>query len=210
MSNIPEFKVAFKSESLLMKIIGKILFFNKTFMTSYTTTLGRTIYFTDRKYVKAHPVSTKVALVHELIHVKDYEDSGLRFQLGYAMPQILSVLAFPLFLIAPWWACLAWFAFFLAPLPAFFRMKSEEKAYTFSLYALHKLNVKNGYNIDLKAQAVQYTSNFKNSGYYFMWPFFTDTHFMTAVSEIQAGRKPFYDVSFYDMADAILELDVKI
>src|SRR4051812_38491740 len=108
MSNIPEFKVAFKSESLLMKIIGKILFFNKSFMTSYTTTLGHTIYFTDRKYVKAHPVSTKVVLVHEMVHIKDNVNEGLLFPIGYALPQLLAVLALPLWLIAPWWACLAW------------------------------------------------------------------------------------------------------
>lgn len=210
MNNIPEFKVAFKSESLFMKILGKIMFFNKSFMTKYTTTIGNTIYLTDRKYVKAHPVSTKVVLVHEMVHIKDNMNQGWRFPIGYAMPQILSLLALPLWLIAPWWMCLAWFALFLLPLPAYFRMRLEQKAYTFSLYALHKLNLKNGFKIDLYAQAAQYTQNFKDSGYYYMWPFFSDEHFVTAVKEIQAGRKPFYDIEYYDMADAVLELDVKM
>lgn len=209
MSTIPEYKIAFKTESLLMKVLGKILFFNKSFMNNYTTTLGRTIYFTNRNYVKSHPVTTRVTLVHELVHVKDYEKYGpILFTLMYGAPQILAPLALVLLFVAPWWIALAWAALCLAPIPAYFRMRLEQKAYTFSLYCLHKINMQ-GYKIDFDRQIANYVDNFTTSDYYYMWPLFNDKHFKEALSEIQAGRKPFYEAEYYEMADKVLELDVK-
>ena len=40
----PDFKIVSKQDSKLMRILGKILFFNKDFMTRYITVIGNTVY----------------------------------------------------------------------------------------------------------------------------------------------------------------------
>ena len=44
----PGLKLRYKDESTLMKIMGKLMFFNPSFMTQFTTTIGETIYFHPR------------------------------------------------------------------------------------------------------------------------------------------------------------------
>lgn len=205
MSAIPKYNIYYKSESLLMKILSKILFFNKNFLTSYTTTLGRNIYFTYPNYIKNHPITTQVTLVHELVHVKDYEKYGFLFFLMYGFPQILAPLSFLLLFIFPWWVSLLAFLFLLAPLPAYFRMKFELKAYTFSLYCLHKLSIKYNYKINFNQYIENYTDNFIKSEYYFMWLFFNKEYFKEALKLIQDGKKPYYEEEYYEMADEVLD-----
>ena len=46
----PELKVEFKDESKFMKFLGVLLFFNKEFMSNYSTTIGNTVYFPSRHF----------------------------------------------------------------------------------------------------------------------------------------------------------------
>lgn len=210
MSTVPNYKIDFKSESKLMKTIGKVLFFNKSFMTNFTTTLGRTIYFPDRSYLKNRPVTSKATLVHELVHVKDYEKYGpVKFILMYGSPQILSLFTIPLFFFAPWYIALICFCFCLFPLPAYFRMKLEEKAYTFSVYSLYKLT-QTGNKIDVAIYIDSCIEIFKSSDYYFMWPFYNSNHLKSAFEEFKKGNKPFYEQEYYDMADEVLNSQINL
>src|SRR4030043_385107 len=99
-THFPNLKIKYKDESLLMKILGKLMFFNKGFMTSYTTTIGSTIYFPNSNFVKARPISSSVILLHELVHLYDNSKfTAPLFSFLYLFPQILVLLFFPLLFI---------------------------------------------------------------------------------------------------------------
>lgn len=208
----PEYKVKFKNESLLMKLLGKIFFFNKDFMTNYTTTIGSTIYFPSRQWLKLRQVSAKVVVLHELIHILDSAKySQLLFSLMYLFPQCLALLAIPAAFFIGLWSLL--FLAFLAPLPAYFRMSLELRAYTFSLYVMHRFNFKHGYNIRLETHARHYVDQFSTSYYYFMWPINKagiEAHFTDAIARFKNGEKPFYDAKYYDAVDQLIDQDFTV
>ncbi len=136
--HFPDLKIKYKDESSLMKVIGYLLFFNKRFMTSYTTTIGSSIYFSNQIFVRSHPIAATIILLHELVHIYDAKKiSSFLFSLLYLSPQILAVLSLPLYFLIGWWSLL--FLLLLLPLPAFFRMHFERRAYIASLYVLYKL-----------------------------------------------------------------------
>lgn len=212
MTLLPEYKIRFKDESFFMKLIGKILVFNPSFMTGYTTTIGHTIYFPKASYLKAHPVSAKVTVLHELVHIKDYEKLGaLRFILMYLFPQVLALLAIPAFFLLPWWVAILFLAF-AAPIPAYGRMQLELKAYTFSVYTLFKLQQKNGYSINFEKQINSYTNQFLDSSYYFMWPFrsYIYTKLTDALAAFSRNTHPEYDAELYSMIDEAIDNDLKL
>jgi ABC-type multidrug transport system fused ATPase/permease subunit len=132
----PHLQIKYKDQSFLMKLIGKLLFFNKTFMTDYTTTLGDTIYFPNEAFVKVRSISSTVILLHEIVHIKDsHKLTKLLFSLLYACPQILLLFFIPMLFIS--WKFALLFLLFALPIPAFFRMYFEKRAYLSSLYAIH-------------------------------------------------------------------------
>ena len=91
------FGIRFKDESRLMRIIGKLLFFNKSFMTSYTTTTFSKVYFPNRKrFEERGPDAAYITLRHEAIHLRDSRKFFLFFQLSYIflLPAILTFRAF--------------------------------------------------------------------------------------------------------------------
>ena len=46
---VPGFKLAYKDESLFMKLLGVLTYpFNQRFMDGFITTIGTTVYFPDR------------------------------------------------------------------------------------------------------------------------------------------------------------------
>jgi hypothetical protein len=104
----PKVKLIRKQDSWLMKIISKILFFNKTFMKDYTTTIGNRIYIPDGWDNWTH---TDIILRHELIHLRQQKRYG--------------------FLL---YCFLYLFIFFPIGL-AYFRMKFEKEAYEESIKA---------------------------------------------------------------------------
>jgi len=131
------FDIKYKNQSPFMKFIGALLFFNKSFMTKYTTTIGSTIYFPSEDFIKQNDQGSIEILSHELVHVGQANKYGkLLFSILYLFPQclaalsILSLLAF--FNIGFLWflVCLV----FIAPIPAPWRAAFEIGGYTMSLF----------------------------------------------------------------------------
>jgi hypothetical protein len=182
-----------------MKIIGKLLFFNKSFMNEYTTTIGQNIYFPNEKYVVDNYQSAKVILMHELTHITDASKiSPLFFSFLYSCPQIISILCIPLFFINFYLSLL--FFIFILPLPAFFRMYFEKRAYFVSLYVSKKIGRSN-----LEEEKNFIVENFKNSSYYFMWPFSgLSKSFDNAMIKINNDERPFQDPIF-DIIDDLIK-----
>lgn len=204
----PDLQIKYKDESTLMKILGKLMFFNPKFMTSFTTTIGSTVYYPSRSFVKIRPISSAIVLLHELIHI--YDSKRLTqplFTFLYTFPQILVLLAIPLLLVS--WKLSLLCLLFLAPIPAIFRMYFEKRAYLTSLYVLNALGNKMSFNPGLDKQKEGFVEQFKDSDYYFMWPFKTvDKDFDTALVKIQNGEKPFEDPAFITL-DKLIDTVVK-
>jgi hypothetical protein len=94
--------------------------------------------------------------------------------------------------------------FFLAPLPAPFRMNWEKRAYMAGLYVQNALAKKLNANPELPAQVVDDLGQFTGGSYYFMWPFSNiDADFNNAVTLIDAGQRPYSDPLF-DMLDKLI------
>lgn len=200
----PKVQVKYKDESLFMKILGIILFFNPSFSKHFITTIGNTIYFPSRAGVEASQISYSAVLLHEMTHVYDSQKQNkILFSLLYLMPQLLSLLTLPLCLIFGWSGILA--LIFILPFPAYWRMKSEMKGYTISLYVNYKYHQKGLYNDDLEKSKNFFAREFKSASYYFVWPFSSiDIHFDQALKEIEAGNKPFYEKELYDIVDQVI------
>lgn len=206
MALIPKYNIAFKDESIFMKIIGKILFFNPSFMIDFNTTIGNTIYFPSRQHIIDNPVTFKANLVHELIHRKDAESySSFIFSLAYLLPQLLAPLTVLSTMFLSWWISLIIFTLFLMPLPAYFRMKFEKKAYTFSVYCLYQLSTKYGHQLNVDDRITSYTKAFTSSNYYFMWIFFDQDYLKNCLTMFANGQKPYYSAQYYEMADTMLD-----
>jgi len=130
----PSLQIKYKNQSAFMKFLGFLLFFNKSFMTDYTTTIGDTVYIPTENYIKLRPISGAVVFLHELVHLYDHKRIGsFWFQLSYMMPQIFALPALLLFLIS-WKLALPVIILFLLPIPSYFRMKYERRAYYSSIH----------------------------------------------------------------------------
>lgn len=199
----PNLQIKYKNESRFMKFVGMLLFFNKTFMTNYTTTIGSTIYFPDSKYLESNPVSGAVTLLHELVHVYDsMKYTRFLFSILYLSPQILFLFTLPLMIIS--WKLIFVSLLFLLPLPSFFRMHFEKRAYLVSLYVLNYLIINKMIHADLDANKEYYLTQFKSGGYYFMWPFKNlNLEFENGVRKIKLGEKPYND-SVFNIIDGLL------
>jgi hypothetical protein len=122
-----------------MRFLAVLLFFNKGFMTEFSTTIGNTIYLAKR-----HEGDVEV-LAHEYTHVFDSRRYGaFIYSLQYLFPQCLALLSLlSLGAIAtPWWPPAFYFITALvflgclAPLPAPWREKYEFRGYKMSLVVL--------------------------------------------------------------------------
>lgn len=135
LKNNKKFNIKTKDKSLFMKVLSKILFFNKDFMTSVTTTIGNTVYFPSDQYFNEHPKRTLRILCHEWMHVLDNKNDRL-FKIKYLFPQILSV--FSLFAIlsflSPWFMLFLGFLIFLLPWRAPWRTYYEARGYRANLH----------------------------------------------------------------------------
>lgn len=121
-------KIKYKDESWEMAVLNVGLkWFNPTFMTSFTTVIGYTVYFTSREYVKKNPTEAMQILTHEAVHLLDTKRLTFPiFAFGYLFPQILVIFA----LLFPISAYFLLFLLFILPLPAPFRAYFEARAYT--------------------------------------------------------------------------------
>mgnify|MGYP001593425222 CR=1 FL=1 len=201
----PNTQLLFKNESALMKLLAVLLFFNKDFSTKFITAIGSKIYFpSQQRLAELHPIDAKSIFIHELIHI--YDSSKLFkifFSLSYLSPQIFTLLALPFLLIS--WKLSLLCLIFLLPIPSYFRMYFELRAYKVSLYALHHLSNKFGYTTNLHQAKEYYTKQFTSSAYYFMFPFksYIEKEFDDAIKRISLGAKPFDDKVF-EMVDEII------
>lgn len=122
-------RVRYKDESRLMRFIGWLMFFNRAFMTRYTTTLGRTVYFPTRGKENWE------TLAHEAVHVLDYANAPVRFALGYVMPQGLA--AFALIALAafviPVFLVTLLFLVAAGPWPSPWRLKRERRGFRMTI-----------------------------------------------------------------------------
>jgi len=186
----------------MMRFVSKVLFFNHGFMTQYTTTVGETIYFPSQKFVKTHPISSCVVLLHELVHLYDQKRLGKpAFTVSYLFPQILVPICLALFMLITWKIMLPLTLLCVAPIPAFFRMYWEKRAYLSSFYILQVLGERMNFDPHLRTQENIFLKYFHGSSYYYMWPFHDiDKQFDKARESAVAGERPFED-SVFDMLD---------
>lgn len=165
---VPDFEIKFKDESKFMKFLGKIMFFNKSFMTNYVTTIGTKVYFPSRAQFEINPDRYFVVLAHEYVHVLDYVRSPVKFVIGFLFPQILSLLAIfsLLAVINPYFLLFLLFLLLAAPLPSPTRTSLEMRGYQMSLKTENWLT---GTISD--SSFVWVAKQFTGPGYYFMCPY---------------------------------------
>jgi len=203
----PNLRVKYKTDSWLMKLVGKVLFFNKDFMTNYITTIGSTVYYPSQDFVQSHSNSSIIILLHELVHIKDARHlTRPLFSCLYLFPQILVLLFFPALLIS--WKLALLFLLLGAPLPAYFRMVFEKRAYLTSLYAIKSLSGRLDFFPMLKTQESFFIDQFTSSAYYYMWPFYggLKKDFDQAIDKINTGQRPFEDDVFNILDELIAQI----
>jgi Zn-dependent protease with chaperone function len=215
---LPGFQVKYKDESTFMKLIGMLMFFNKTFMTGFVTTIGYTVYLPTR--AKSGSIST---LAHEYRHAKDASQiTRVLFGMLYLLPQLLGIpgalaalILVPLLLFGvvswSWWLLpLMLTALFLAPLPAYFRKKYEVNGYTMSLFMTNELLKEGGFDKNarkerLTASAARYNKNFTGANYYFMWPFGVEEDLQEALDKILSEEISKEHEVYQEILDALEE-----
>jgi hypothetical protein len=200
----PDLQIKYKDESPFMKLLSKILFFNTSFMTSYTTTIGSTIYFPNKNFIEIRPMSSTIIFLHELVHIYDSKRFNKSiFSFLYLSPQILALLTFPLLFISLKFLPLL---LLLAPIPSPGRMYLEKRAYFVSLYVMQQLATKFNYNSKLDRNKEYFSSQFDSGSYYWMWTFKgLKKDFKDAVEKILSGKKPYEDPVF-NIIDQLLEM----
>ena len=193
----PKLQIGYKDSSLFMKILGHLLWFNKGFMTDYATTIGNTMYFPSQDYIKNADIGTIALFLHELTHIYDKNRiSGILYTALYIFPQLLALLSLVLMFFCPWYITVLPLLCLL-PIPAYFRMLFERKAYTIQLYIINKY--------DRVSTLDFYSSQFQTSAYYYMWPFSSmNAYFSEVWAQIKAGQKPVYESEIYDMVDKLV------
>lgn len=165
---VGEVKLVKKSDSRLMRFLGKLMFFNKKFMTRFYTTLGSTIYVPDDFWDDndAHTVSV---FAHECKHIHDKSRLSFIYELIYTCPQILALLSLLALLaiwFSNWWLVALVSLVFAAPIPSPGRMYIERRGYLMSLACSYWLW---GNSNDYPHEWV--LKQFTSGNYYWMWPF---------------------------------------
>lgn len=166
--NLPGFEIKYKNESSFMEKLGKVLFFNKSFMSQYTTTIGTTIYFPNREEVEAKPEDYLYILAHECVHAWDAHNRPALFPLAYLFPQLLALLSLGAFFafISSWFLLFLLFLIFLAPIPSPGRTWAEIRGYGMTC------KIKKWMEGHVDEKYVDHiTESFAGPAYYYMCPF---------------------------------------
>lgn len=173
--DLHDVKWGFKPDDFWMRVLGKIMFFNKKFMTSFTTTRGDRVFFpTGQEWLDEVKARFSRIMSHELGHVFDYRTEGWwKFGAGYIRPQLwgaLGLLGFLGFLYPPLFALFA-FLLFLCPWKSKKRTSVEMRGYAITMAWYKWVNgtvliddpawVKENFGWIVRA--------FTGSGYYYMW-----------------------------------------
>ncbi len=164
---IPGFRIEDKRKSPLMRLLSKLLFFNKTFSTGYVTTLYPKVYVPELPWREKDHVAAIATLAHEYVHLKDRKKMWLFFNFLYLFPQNLAPFALlGVFGNSPlWYLCLL----FLLPIPSPTRAWLEFRGYrmTLAVWALYL-----GRDWDSRRFIDSIVDKqFAGSGYYWMFPF---------------------------------------
>lgn len=179
----PDLQIKYKDQSTLMKITGKLMFFNPDFMTNYVTTLGNTVYVPNEQYIQNSPLSFNDVFIHECTHMYDEKRLGFWYNLGYVFPQVLSLVVFIALVFFTWKLALLALVLFLLPWPAPWRAYFEKRAYFVQMYAGSQI-----YGDDPEQDSMRYAQWFRNGDYYWMWIFEQDSEFAQEAVNIKAGK----------------------
>lgn len=163
----PDFKIVYKKDSSLMKSINfflKTISFGKmkTFMDSFITTIGETVYVPTDWHENS--ASTKaITIRHERVHMRQAKKYGrVLFSIMYL----------------------------LLPIPigaAYFRAKFEKEAYEESLKAVHEYYGSKLFTNSLKESILKH---FTTAEYIWMWPWkkSLDSWYDAAVDRIKNSK----------------------
>jgi hypothetical protein len=198
----PELQIKYKDQCWPMLLICKLLFFLPSFKR-HTTTIGDTIYFPSQKFVKLHPVTSYVVLLHELVHLHDQRRVGkLAFITSYLFPQVLVPICLLLMFIVSWKIMLPLALLCTLPIPAVFRMHWEKRAYLSSFYVLQLLGNRLHFDPHLKMQEDVFLKHLHGFSYYAPWPFHDiNKQFDAALDKAKSGKRPFQDQVFDMLED---------
>lgn len=177
----PNLEIKYKDQSLFMKIIGKIMFFNPAFMTSYLTTFGDTVYVPSQQFETQKEFLD--VFIHECTHMYDEKRLSFLYTLSYIFPQILSIIFFLLSFLITWKIMVPLGLLCLAPLPAPWRTYFEKRAYLVQMYARYKL-----FGEDPSLYVDHYAAYFSGASYYFMWIFGETKSIAQEALNIKAGN----------------------
>ncbi len=204
----PNIKLSFKNKSLLMKIMGLLLFFVPEFKTKFVTTIGNTICFPSEKELEDKKYL--ITLCHEFMHVRDGQKLPVLFQLFYLFPLTLAPVALLTLFFLPWPITLVLLIICLSPLPAPGRAYFELRGYTTSLFAINELAKEAGMSEPerkdklIKAADI-YNKQFIGFNYYLMWPFGVRKQLEANTTKILSGKLAEEDDIYKEVAKAIAD-----
>lgn len=172
-----------KPQGWLNKLISVVLFFNKDYLTKYTTVIGKTIWFPSEEYYRElydkRPASLLATLLHERRHIEQSEENNVVVHsLLYLFPQILALgaLAAPL---SPWFLLSL---VFLLPLPSPYRVWAEKQGYRITTAVMYWAS---GY----PPNTYSFAKQFAGPGYYYMAPPWTVEKYMDLFQEYHEAHE---------------------
>jgi hypothetical protein len=212
----PDIKIKFKDESWFMKLLGKLAFFNKNFMTTFTTVIGKTIYLPTRAGLEnSEDLGPLVIVAHEYRHMVDFGSWIKSFfvRTSYFAPQIFSPLMLLLLLLPVIWAIsvplsLLLFFAWLTPIPSPGRKYFEFKGYTTSLFAMNEIYKENKWSETerkflLEEQVEFMNEQFTSSAYYYMWPWGVKEDLRVVIDKVISESLAKEDSFYAEMKDMI-------
>lgn len=163
------FAIKYKDESRWQGFLGWLCFFNKKYMTTYTSTFGKTVWFPSRKFVEKNKWVAFKILAHEYVHLLDRDKARFVFEFSYVFPHfmfVFSLLAFLSIRFSFGWLFSLLFLLFLLPIPAVFRAAVEMRGYSMNI----AINIWRHGSLreDTREWIVEV---FTGWPYYKMWPF---------------------------------------
>ena len=175
--NIPGFAILSNRDSALMRLLSKLLFFNKGFTTQYVTVIYPKLYVPELPWYPNDPRRAFEVLAHEYVHLQDTKRMGKVFDLLYLTPQIFALAALGAF----WNLSFLWALLFLLPLPSPGRAYLEFRGYRMSM----AVAMWQGRNPNIEWMVKQFTTG----AYYWMFPFkkYLTNKFQKEYNRIEAG-----------------------
>ena len=162
-------EVVEKTTSKFMRVLATLMFFNKTFLEGYITTIGATIYWPNIEQMYMHPDQAFGGLFHEIQHAADFRRAPGFFVSTYLGPQILvfaAIVSLLSLLLGNFWLFWLLAILFLAPIPSIGRTIWEMRGTSCGI----ALRIWNGIEIsDAYKEAV--VDRFTGPDYYYMMPF---------------------------------------